>query len=676
MTRMTASNRSRWAPASAPEHTWWTRPGLAPLDHADANEWPLAASEDRHQAAADVGHDFGQVPVRSSTEDTHTCPLALATPRACPFGGACHSCPTRVQTTLTISEPGDEYEQEADRVAERVMRMPDPLKGEDAPESNEQSTQTVQRKCAQCESKEELLRRNESAAQDARSEGSPAVQSVIHEALGSPGQPLDFTTRDDMEPRFARSFSNVRVHTDQVAAVSANALHAAAYTVGSRIVFGAGMFAPASPAGRKLLAHELVHVVQQERQLEQQRPSIDAGTGLGRRTGKTCRDLQPRARPSVGPMHIQREVAGGTAAEACSEPEPEAPEIGTTSILWFLLNSDRLREDREAQSSVHLAIALRRIREHGQAAGEEQRVVLHGYASREGAEAHNVALSQRRASRVLQLLVLGGVRAERISTVAHGPDSSLPGLAWNRRVEITLQPAVTMIEMEPERVTAAPCRCLPSSAVNYDAATLRFISSIAPLVNAVAARRGVPAHAVAGAIADEYDTQRGARGVLDSLQNAVINAIPEWAIDVDRFFDFHSKLLNTLENDIGPANIKVRTALELVQRNELTVPGSPPSDIQVNQIVDYLLTEEGTVEASAAVIARAQTLFGPHTSDYGEGFSEAVLVEYFKQGDRYYERFRAALVTDPRHRPCPGDDGCQFLHNHERIAAALGTPPP
>jgi len=81
--------------------------------------------------------------------------------------------------------------------------------------------------------------------------------------LRSPGQPLDAQTRSQMEPSFGHSFGDVRVHADARAAESARAVGAVACTTGRHILFGAGRYAPASPAGRSLLAHELAHVVQQ-----------------------------------------------------------------------------------------------------------------------------------------------------------------------------------------------------------------------------------------------------------------------------------------------------------------------------------------------------------------------------------------------------------------------------
>ncbi len=87
--------------------------------------------------------------------------------------------------------------------------------------------------------------------------------SIAHEVLRSPGRPLDAATLAVMEPRFGHDFSNVRIHTDAQAAASARAVNALAYTVGSDVVFDTGQYAPELHAGRKILAHELTHVVQQ-----------------------------------------------------------------------------------------------------------------------------------------------------------------------------------------------------------------------------------------------------------------------------------------------------------------------------------------------------------------------------------------------------------------------------
>lgn len=95
--------------------------------------------------------------------------------------------------------------------------------------------------------------------------GSMTAPPIVHEVLNSPGQSLDAATRTFFESRFGHDFSRVRVHTDGRAEQSAQDVNAHAYTVGRDIVFGAGKFSPATHEGRRLLAHELTHVVQQNR---------------------------------------------------------------------------------------------------------------------------------------------------------------------------------------------------------------------------------------------------------------------------------------------------------------------------------------------------------------------------------------------------------------------------
>lgn len=90
-----------------------------------------------------------------------------------------------------------------------------------------------------------------------------ALPSVVRKVLNSPGKSLDAQTRSFFEHRFQHDFSQVRIHADSEAAGSARDLNAQAYVVGSDVAFASGRFNPSTSAGRKLLAHELTHVVQQ-----------------------------------------------------------------------------------------------------------------------------------------------------------------------------------------------------------------------------------------------------------------------------------------------------------------------------------------------------------------------------------------------------------------------------
>jgi hypothetical protein len=89
------------------------------------------------------------------------------------------------------------------------------------------------------------------------------IPPIVQDVLRSPGQPLDPATRAFMEPGFGHDFSRVRVHADPKAAQSTRALNALAYTVGQDLVFGAGQYAPETYTGKRLIAHELAHVLQQ-----------------------------------------------------------------------------------------------------------------------------------------------------------------------------------------------------------------------------------------------------------------------------------------------------------------------------------------------------------------------------------------------------------------------------
>jgi outer membrane protein OmpA-like peptidoglycan-associated protein/LAS superfamily LD-carboxypeptidase LdcB len=109
--------------------------------------------------------------------------------------------------------------------------------------------------------------------------------------------------------------------------------------------------------------------------------------------------------------------------------------------LWFEWNSTKLRQDTEVDSVVQLLSVIKGISDHLQAAGSAGKIILRGFASKEGAETRNQALSLQRAQRVKSLLVDAGIPENRIQAIGAGPSNAWPGgLKWNRRVEIDLQP--------------------------------------------------------------------------------------------------------------------------------------------------------------------------------------------------------------------------------------------
>ena len=124
----------------------------------------------------------------------------------------------------------------------------------------------LQRKCTTCEEevKEEPLKLTRKESYDASAFDGTAATAIVHEVLGSPGRALEPSTRAFFEPRFGYDFSGVRIHTDPLAAESAQSVGALAYTVGRHIIYGSNQYAWQTAAGGRLLAHELAHTIQQK----------------------------------------------------------------------------------------------------------------------------------------------------------------------------------------------------------------------------------------------------------------------------------------------------------------------------------------------------------------------------------------------------------------------------
>ena len=203
------------------------------------------------------------------------------------------NAPPAIQTKLTISRLGDSFEQEADRVADQVVRTADhPLTPQVATAAGVPpgSPLKIQHKCdcggtcSKCQGGHQAADQPiqmKSATDPGQAHAT--VPPIVHQALRSPGEPLDGGTRSLMEGRFGRDLSHVRLHADATAALSARAIHAKAYAAGRDIVFGAGQFSPTSRDSLKLLAHELTHVIQQSegaRSSVQRQPDWDHGQAL------------------------------------------------------------------------------------------------------------------------------------------------------------------------------------------------------------------------------------------------------------------------------------------------------------------------------------------------------------------------------------------------------------
>jgi hypothetical protein len=235
--------------------------------------------------------------------------------------GAARAAP-QPASHLRIGQPDDAAEREADCVANAVTRGDAHL---DWSFANTQPARSLQRACdcdgtGQCaECRDRALRLK--PVGDMQPDLAPPI---VHEVLRSPGRALTPVARSPFESRFRHDFSRVRIHTDALAAASARSVDAQAYTIGEHIVFGARRFTPETESGRRLIAHELAHVVQQ----------------TGRGTGRTSLESEAEARASAdGPGSIP--TLGRRPKEiARAPPGPLPTEVPLTDkeLLDLLVN--------------------------------------------------------------------------------------------------------------------------------------------------------------------------------------------------------------------------------------------------------------------------------------------------------------------------------------------------
>lgn len=370
------------------------------------------------------------VPAKSTTGMTSSATTSQRSSlqRKCACGGApgptgeCAACrrnrrpgekPRPRQPKLAINQPNDQDEQAADRVAAQVMRMAEPR-------LHHQRVHTAVVNGEGLHTKPTLQKASRMG--DVRAAAPP----IVHEVLGSQGMaaahPLDAATRGLMEARFGHDFSRVRVHTNGKAAESAQAVNAHAYTVGHQIVFAANRYAPATAAGRHLLAHELTHVLQQESQ------------------------------PSV--YHLQRScgpAAIGSVGDCIGVGGEDITDLAVSSANLFLfeVGCDEFRAGEEA-----------RLRTRIGSITPDETVEIHGFASEEGSATFNDDLSCARAHTAADIFAQEAIPAP-ITLFQHG---ATPGGREDRRS------VVLHVRTVAPATPANPCApgVLPNPATSID----------------------------------------------------------------------------------------------------------------------------------------------------------------------------------------------------------------
>jgi hypothetical protein len=291
-----------------------------------------------------------------------------------------------IQARLTVSQPGDPLEQEAERIARVMAGVPGPdFMNEPVIAGNRGGH--VQRMCSKCE--EEIHRTPEGSTGDT----ADSLQERLLNGLGAHGQPLLDAERDYFEPRFGHDFREVRIHTGAAAAAAAQSIGAQAYTRGRDIVFDTGKYQPRSSSGRHLLAHELVHVVQQRG--------------------------ENRVASHAAPAQVIQRACGAADIGTPAGCAPDASEpIGDLALFRF--NCDEFASATERAKVVDFADSM----ESG------DRVRVHGFASTDGNAAFNHKLSCARALAATAVLNGNGILPGQIDVLEHGPT---PGPAAGRR---------------------------------------------------------------------------------------------------------------------------------------------------------------------------------------------------------------------------------------------------
>jgi outer membrane protein OmpA-like peptidoglycan-associated protein len=314
-----------------------------------------------------------------------------------------------MQAKLAVNQAGDPFEREADAVADHVMRLSEPRMQRMCPACRERADEpvTIRRRCAHC-------------GTDVEPTPQTQTQALIA-GLNGGGSPLPQAARSFFEARFGHDFGGVRVHTGSHAAAATQAVNALAFTTGNDIVFAPGHYAPDTEAGKRLLAHELTHTIQQ-------------GQGAPR---SLQRAACPQAPTGIGD----------------SAPSPDCGQGSGTAggaIFTFCLDSDQMEDSSERLLPGYVPL-LKQL----------DSVEVHGYASPEGpqgrATAYNLSLSCKRANRAAELLAALGVDRSRIRTLKHGGTTAFGPLEANRAVVIPVPSVHRFRAAAVTMLACAPC---------------------------------------------------------------------------------------------------------------------------------------------------------------------------------------------------------------------------
>lgn len=351
---------------------------------------------------------------------------------------------------LAVGSADDPAEAEADRAADRVMAG-----GQTRIASR--GAQPLQRKCAECEEADEAeenepVRRSPVGTSAAGATG-PLAPPVVQSALSGGGRPLDAALRADLEPRLGADFARVRVHTDSAADLAARSIGARAFTWKDRIAFAAGEYAPETRSGRRLLAHELAHVVQGGGAVRRQSVGTEPPAAAPPGSGGGARA------PPNPPPTLTRAQEVALSRRSPGEFSVTGPPVVIT-LFNFAINDSALK-DRHREALTAFGAMLRSY-------GGGQGIVIRssGHADESGEPEINDPLSARRASAVAAFLTREsgvGIVTEAFGENQPADVTGTPeGRSRNRRVELRIVPTgqdpVVREDDPPDRTDEPPRR--------------------------------------------------------------------------------------------------------------------------------------------------------------------------------------------------------------------------
>jgi outer membrane protein OmpA-like peptidoglycan-associated protein len=272
-----------------------------------------------------------------------------------------------------------------------------------------------------------------------------ALVRIQREARRSRGVSPEPETRKVMEARVGQSLEHVRFHHDARAAMLSQSIGAAAFTIGHHVFFGAGMYAPGTARGDRLIAHELTHVAQHREHARGPAsiaPDHSPSEVQARAVAQGGRRAPAQAPAHAGPVIHRQPAHEPDEGGAKPDDRPAAPEDTIRTLDEFVFGSHGLNKKHfDALPGILAEIKAKLAADPGAI------ITLTGHTDKVGDEKYNVALGQKRAESVKDWLIRKGVPAANLKTESAGMSQPIEDKAGqsgaNRRVEVHIPGAAT-----------------------------------------------------------------------------------------------------------------------------------------------------------------------------------------------------------------------------------------